>query len=525
LQTCRIGFQKAVGWGADAACQEQGGLVDPSKPLAPQTELGSHRWRVLILSSVGMFMGTMLTTILAVALPAEEGGIAPALGLSYSETLWVQAVYPLMMSICLIPVGRLSDRYGLMRFYLMGVGIFGVFSIACALAFDGAFLVAMRCLQAIGGAFMSATAMALVTVSFPPRERGKGLGFNAMAGYVGLTVGPPLGGVVVAHISWRWVFLISLPLVLVTIANGLPLLGAERQDRESSPEPHALRPGNRLDWAGILLLALSMLALLVPLISVPFWGWTNPLTLGLLGGFVLLLAAFVCVELRVRNPLLDLDLVRRNRVFAAGTSAALLNYAAVYGITAFTAAYLEIVEGYSSKRAGLVLLTSPIFIAGLSAFFGRLSDRIGQAIPATGGMLMAAAGTAQLGFLPSPAPLWRVMLALSFVGLGMAAFSSPNTSSVMGSVRRSELSLASGFLGTMRTAGQGLSIGLLGAIAASSLGPVGARVIFLHEKLSGGASAAATSSFSSGYRDAMLVAAGMAVVGALISLVRGPRSE
>ena len=250
-----------------------------------------------------------------------------------------------------------------------------------------------------------------------------------------------------------------------------------------------------------------------------FWGWTSPLTLGLVGGSVVLMAAFVLVELRVHDPVLDLNLVRKNRVFAAGTVAALLNYAAVYGVTLLTAAFLEIVEGVSAGKVGLVLLASPILIVAFSAFFGRLSDRIGQRIPATAGMLLSGAGTMQLGLLSSPAPLWRVIMALCFVGLGMAAFSSPNSSSVMGTVKRTELSLASGFLGTMRTGGQAVSIGLLGAIAASSLGPTGGRVLFLGEK----ASAAAAETFSGGYRTAMLVAAGLAVVGALVSMVRGPR--
>jgi MFS family permease len=465
-----------------------------------------------------MFMGTLLTTIVAVALPKH---MSPDLRLTYSGALWVQAIYPLAMSVCLIPVGRVSDRHGLMRFYLIGVGIFGVFSVACALAFAGPFLVVVRCLQGIGGAFMAATSMALVTSVFPPQERGRGLGFNAMSGYLGLMAGPPLGGLIVSHASWRWIFLINIPLVLVTLVNGWFLLGAERRDRAAAPEQPAARRGASLDWMGTGLLGLAMVTLLVPLISVPFWGWLSPLTLGLLGGFVMFLAAFVMVELRVHDPVFDLDLVRKNRVFAAGTVAAFLNYAAVYGVTTFTAAFLEIVEGYSGQRAGLVLLTAPIFTAGLSAVFGRLSDRIGQVIPATGGMLLATVGTAQLGLLPSPAPAWRVILALGFVGLGMAAFSSPNTSSVMGSVKRSELSLAAGFLGTMRTAGQGVSVGLLGAIAASSLGPTGGRVLFLGEE----ASEAAVTSFSGGYRTAMLVAAGMAFVGALVSLVRGPRHE
>jgi MFS family permease len=182
---------------------------------------------------------------------------------------------------------------------------------------------------------------------------------------------------------------------------------------------------------------------------------------------------------------------------------------------------LEVAEGYPAQRAGLFLLTQPVFMAGLSPIFGRLSDRIGSRAPATTGMMLVALGTVQLGILPSPAPWWRIILALAVVGIGMAAFSAPNTSAVMGSVLRSQLSLASGFLGTMRTAGQGVSLALLGGIAASGLGPIGGRVIFLGEK----GSEAAAASFGDGFRTAMLVAAGLAVAGAMVSMVRGSQQQ
>ncbi len=508
--------------------------MDAPRPVAHETELGRHRWRVLVLSSIGMFMGTLLTTVVAVALPV----IGPALRLSYSEALWVQAIYVLAMSVFLIPVGRLADKHGRLRFYLVGLGIFGVFSIACAVAFSGSFLVVMRFLQGVGAAFMASTSVALVTAVFPPHERGKGLGLNAMAGYVGLMAGPPIGGLIVGHTSWRWIFLVNVPIVILTVINGWLLLGAERRDRAGAREaaatpvagavesagPGALAPSggrNSLDWTGAALLALLLTALLVPLIFVPFWGWTSPLTLGLLAGFVVLLAAFCFVELRVRDPLLDLDLVRRNRAFAAGTTAAFLNYAAIYGVTTLTAAFLEIALGYSPQRTGLIMLLQPAFMTGLSPVFGRLSDRVGSRLPATVGMLLAAAGAVQMGLLPDDPPAWRILLALGTVGIGMAAFSAPNTSSVMGAVPRSQLSLASGFLGTLRTAGQGVSIGLLGAIAASSLGRDGGRVLFLGEE----ATEAAISSYAQGFRTAMLVAAGLAVAGALVSLVRGRPAE
>ena len=524
--------------------EDEGDGVDTPPPIARETELGRHRWRVLILSSLGMFMGTLLTTIVAVALPV----LSPALRLSYSEALWVQAVYVLAMSIALIPAGRLADRHGLMRLYLTGIAIFGVFSVACSLAFSGAFLIVARFFQGSGAALTAATSAALVTAVFPPNERGRGLGLNAMAGYVGLMAGPPIGGLIVSHVSWHWIFLINIPLVLATLVNGWFLLGAERRDRAAlrgaaagapppavavgqaaGPDP-AAAPGSAakagpraggasLDWAGIALLALFLASLLVPLIFIPFWGWSSPLTLGLLAGFVVFLAAFLVVESRVRDPLLDLDLVRKNRLFAAGSSAAFLNYAAIYGVTTLTAVFLEVGQGYSAQHAGVLLLVQPVFMTGLSPVFGRLSDRMGSRSLATGGMLLVAAGTAQLGVLPLESPVWRLVLALAAIGIGMAAFSSPNTSSVMGSVGRSQLSLASGFLGMMRTTGQGVSIALLGAIAASGLGPTGGRVLFLGEK----ASEAAASSFSDGYRTSMLVAAGLALAGALVSMVRGPR--
>lgn len=501
-------------------------------PATFGSELGRNRWSVLVVSSLAMFTGTLVTTVVAVALPV----MGPAVHLSYSEALWVQAVYVLAMSIFLVPVGHLADRYGLMRFFLIGTGIFGIFSIACALSFNGAFMIAMRCLQGAGSAFTATTAAALVTASFPPEERGRALGLNAMAGYIGLMAGPPIGGVIVSHTSWRWIFLVNIPLVLFNLALGWKLLGAETRDRmrpsrmthpampeaadagQSPPAPE-MKPGHgtRLDWAGTALLALMLVTLLVPLIFVPFWGWLSPLTMGLLAGAIVVFVGFVLVESRISDPLLDLDLVRKNRQFAAGSAAAFLNYAAVYGVTTLTAVFLEISEGHSAQNTGFYMLTQPLFMAALSPVFGRLSDKVGSRLPATTGMLLVAAGTAQLGLLPMPAPAWRVITALAVVGIGMAAFSSPNTSSVMGSVGRSQLSLASGFLGTMRTTGQGVSVALLGAIAASGLGPTGGRVIFLGER----ASEVAAATYGEGFRTAMLVAAGLAVAGALVSMVRG----
>jgi len=220
----------------------------------------------------------------------------------------------------------------------------------------------------------------------------------------------------------------------------------------------------------------------------------------------------VVVEDRVRDAVFDLDLVRKNRVFAAANSAAFVNYLAIFGVTTLTAVFLEVAQGRSAQQAGLILLAQPVVMATLSPLTGRLSDRVGSRVPASAGMAVVAAGVAQLALLPDT--MGRVLVALGTVGLGMALFSAPNVSAVMGSVQRSQLSVASGFLSMMRFAGQGVSIAVLGAIAASQLGPEGGRMILLGEA-TGRANASA---FAGGYRAAMFVGAGLALAGVLLSL-------
>ena len=246
------------------------------------------------------------------------------------------------------------------------------------------------------------------------------------------------------------------------------------------PRSERLENAPRIDVAGSVLLGVFLVCLLVPLTFSPEWGWASPSTLGLLVVSAAAFVAFVIVERRVESPILDLDLVLKNRLFAAANTAALLNYMALYGISLLTAIYLELVQGSSASLTGWLLLSMPLLMAVLSPFSGRLSDRIGSRVLASGGMVAIAAGMLLLALTPESAPLWRIAACLAVVGLGMAAFSAPNTSAIMGSVRRDQLSQASAFLSTMRTSGQALSVALLGGIAASQLGAVGGRVLLTH---------------------------------------------
>jgi EmrB/QacA subfamily drug resistance transporter len=466
-----------------------------------------RRWQLLALTSVGAFMWPLDGSIVNVALPV----MGPVLHLSFTAAVWVSAAFLLTTAVLLIPAGRLADQHGLVRFYLAGIAVFTVASLLCAVSMNGPWLIAARILQGGGAALIGATSPAIVTSVFPPNERGRALGINVMAVYMGLTVGGPLGGFIADSVGWRWIFLINLPIGILVLVWGWSML--PRSERASAAP--------RLDVAGSALLGVFLVCLLVPLTFSPEWGWGSPRTVGLLAVAAVAFVAFVVVERRVASPILDLDLVLKNRLFAAANTAALLNYMAMHGVGLLTAFFLQLVQGRSASLTGWLLLSMPLLMAALSPVSGRLSDRIGSRVLATGGMLVIAAGMTLLAFLPDDAALWYVVACLGVVGVGMAAFSAPNASAIMGSVRRDQLSQASAFLGTMRTTGQALSVALLGGIAASQLGALGGRLLLTRGGAGGGLGAQAVDSFAQGYGYAMLTGAALAVVGALVSLTRG----
>lgn len=468
-----------------------------------------RRWELLALTSIGAFMAPLDGSIVSVALPV----MSPDLGLTFSAAMWVQAAYLLTIAVLLIPLGRLADLHGRVRFYLLGITVFTTGSLLAALSMNGPWLIGSRIVQGVGGALMVVTSAAIVTAVFLPRERGRALGVNVMAVYIGLSVGPPLGGLLVDALGWRWIFLINLPIGLAVFIWGSMML----------PHSERVEGASRVDIAGTALLGLFLICLLVPLTFAPQWGWAEPATAGLLLLSTAALVAFVVVERHVADPVLDLDLLVHNRLFAAANLAALLNYMALYAISVLTAIHLEIVQGLSATATGLLILSQPLLMAVLSPFSGRLSDRIGSRVLTTGGMITIAAGMVLLAAMPDEAPVWQVAAYLGLVGLGMAAFSAPNASAIMGSVRRDQLSVASAMMGTMRTAGQSLSVALLGGIAASQLGRLGSRLLFAHGDADGASALAgrAVEGYAQGYRYAMLVGAALALVGALVSLTRG----
>jgi EmrB/QacA subfamily drug resistance transporter len=489
--------------------------MPPGSELAPRSRAGGaeslsdRRWQLLAATAIGAFIAPFDGSVVAIALPK----IGPALQLSFVGALWVQLIYLLVLTVGLIPAGRLADTWGGLRLYRIGLIAFALASAASGAATSTAWLLAARSVQGLGAALLSATSTALVTEAFPARERGKALGLNVTAVYLGLALGPALGGLLTEQLGWRSIFYVNVPVAAASLALGWGLTSARHTGRHGA--------GAGLDLPGVGLLVGTLTAGMLGISLAPIWGWTAASSLILLAAGAGGMVGLVAYESRRPEPFLDLGLFRRSRLFATANLAALANYMAFSAVTVLTSVFLEVVSGRSPEQAGLILVAAPVAMVALSWLAGRASDVVGSRWLASGGMAVIGAGLLLLSGLPVQPSMPGLVGSLLLVGVGMAAFSAPNTSAVMGSVPRAQLGVASGMLATMRFLGQALSIAVLGALATSRLGAAGQAVLFTGQAQGTGV----VSAYVSGYHLAMLAGAGIALVGAIASLTRPGQGE
>lgn len=452
-------------------------------------------------------MAPLDSTIVSVSLPT----IAQDLSMDYAEIIWVPTAYLLALSVLILTMGRFSDIRGRKPVFVGGFLIFVLGSLLCSLSQTGAELIVFRIMQGIGAAFIGATATAIVTDVFPKEERGKALGVNVMAVYVGLSLGPPLGGILTHAFGWQSIFYINIPIGILVIALAMIIM------RESKLETGR----ERFDVAGLVLFSVALSTLLVELTLGEQWGWIGLESVMLILISGLCWIGFILVERRMgQRALLDLRLFTHNRLFAYANLSALLNYASYFGVSFMISFYLQQVLDLTVLEAGTILLTMPVTMAVLSPFAGWLSDKLGSRSLASGGMFIIAFGLLWLSFIGLSSPVWFVVMGLVIIGLGMGMFSSPNTSAVMGSVERRQLGVASGAVATMRFVGQSMSLAIMGAIVASIAGMASLSGLFSGLPMDIGIDASA---FVEGLRAAFLVSAGIAMIGGFTSLARGKK--
>jgi EmrB/QacA subfamily drug resistance transporter len=421
--------------------------ADQEIPIA-ETQL-PRKWWVLVAIGTGTFMsaldGSVVNAILPVMRDRLRAGIA--------TVEWVVTVYLLVVSGLLLGFGRLGDVRGHRTVYLWGLAGFVASSALCGLAPSAEWLIAFRALQAISASMLFANSPAILTKTFPPHQRGQALGLQATMTYLGLTVGPSLGGFLAQHWSWRAVFYINVP-----VGAAAFFLSA----RYVLPDaPERVEPG--FDRAGAATFFAGLLALLLGLNQGHAWGWSSPATLGLVFGSFVLLAVFLRIERRVPHPMLDLSLFARP-AFAGATASAVINYVCVYGIVFLVPFYLIEGRGLGPARTGLLLTAQPLVMIFVAPLAGTLSDRIGTRIPAVAGMSLIALGLFLLSRLGPDTPLPQVVAALGVCGLGTGIFVAPNNSALMGAAPPNRQGIAAGVLATARNAGMVLGVGLAGAI-------------------------------------------------------------
>jgi EmrB/QacA subfamily drug resistance transporter len=370
---------------------------------------------------------------------------------------WVATAYLLASAVFLVPFGRIADIHGRKKIFSAGLMVFTIASFAIVFSGSPAMIIILRIVQGTGAALIFGTAVAILTSVTPLHERGKALGIYTTAVYLGLSMGPFIGGFLVTSFGWRSIFLVNVPFGILILALIRTKLEGEWADAR----------GESFDISGALLYGSALVCVMYGFSLLP----------GAPGGALvvagtLFLAAFVWWENRTPKPLINLSLFLKNRVFAFSNLAALINYSATFSVTFFLSFYLQYVRGFSPAVAGTILVTQPVVQALFSSSAGRLSDRIEPGRIASAGMAMTACGLFLLSFLSADTPLAYLIGTLILLGLGFAFFSSPNTNAIMSSVAKPYYGVASGTLGTMRLVGQMLSMGMAMVIISLFIGRV-----------------------------------------------------
>jgi EmrB/QacA subfamily drug resistance transporter len=412
----------------------------PANPATPADAAGQRA--ALVAAATGGFLTPFMGSAVTIALPE----IATEFGLDAVSLGWVTSAFLLAAAALLLPFGRLADIVGRRCVFIAGLVVFAVATLLCAAAPSGGVLIAFRLLQGAGGGLVFGTGTAILTSVYPPARLGRALGIAVACVYLGLSLGPFVGGILTAWIGWRGIFIVTAPLAAAAAVLVAVYLEGEWAEAE----------GEAFDLTGALLYGGALVALMVGLARVADVAGVALAAAGVLG-----LGLFVAWEANARSPLLDLRLFRANPVFLYSNLAALINYSATFGVPFLLSLYLQWVRGLAVETAGAVLVVQPVVQSLASPLAGWLSERVEPRIIASAGMGAIAFALLGLTTLADTTGLGLLFVLLALLGLGFAAFSSPNTNAVMAAVEPRLYGVASGILGTMRLLGQMLSMALI----------------------------------------------------------------
>jgi EmrB/QacA subfamily drug resistance transporter len=498
----------------------------------------NRKWWTLGAMCFALFMLMLDNTVVNVALPSIERD----LGASLSSLEWTINGYTLAFAVFLATGGRLGDIFGRRLTFLIGVTLFSLASATAGFAPDTTSLVVSRVVQGVGGALMMPATLSIVTNAFPPKQRGMAIGTWAGVSALALAIGPVLGGFLTEDVSWRAIFFINLPVGLGAV---LATLFAVRESRDDTV-------GREVDYLGVATLTASLTALVLALIEGNSWGWSSTAILALFAGSVVLMAAFVLVELRVKVPMVEFKLFA-SRNFVGSNVIALIVTFAMMAQFFFLALYMQNILGYSPLQAGVRFLPATLMIVAIAPLAGRLTDRIGARIPIAVGLSLVSVAMVWLTTIGTGTTYGDLLPSFILMGGGMALVMSPMSTAAMNAVADIKAGIASGILSMNRMIGGTLGVAVIGAVfqaAASSKldqllagsGLTAAQRSDIAHGLGGGqagtpaglnhsqaahAASAAHDAFISAFASSMKVAAAVTIAGvvAAVTLIRSKPRE
>lgn len=448
-----------------------------------------NRRATLLVVIIASFVAPFASSAVNIGLPQ----IGREFALDAVTLGWVATSFMLAVAALLVPLGKVADIRGRKRIFILGAIIHTTASLLAATSNSIAMLIILRVVQGVGSAMLLSTGVPILLSVFGPSERGKVLGINVASVYTGLSLGPVVGGFLTRYFGWRSLFL-AMAIIGIAIAV-IALWKLKGEWAEAA--------GEKFDLAGSLVYAIALISLIYGLAQLPelAGAW-------LIGASLVALLVFIRWETKSKNPVMHIGLFRHNPVFAMSNLAALINYSATFAVGFLLSLYLQSIRGFSAEGTGLILVAQPAVMALLSPMAGRLSDSVEPRLIASAGMTLSAVGLVMLVFLSQDTSLGLILFSQAILGLGLAFFAAPNTNAVMSSVERRFYGVASGTLGTMRTTGQMLSLGIVMLLFSVYAG--GLEISAAHSEL-----------FLQSMRVAFIIFAALCFGGVFASLARG----
>ncbi len=444
----------------------------------------NRKWLTLAAVSVGLFMIMLDNTVVNVALPSIQND----LGADLSELQWIVTGYALTFAALMLIGGKLADAYGRRKIFVLGIVVFTLASLLCGLAGSSEMLIGARVLQGAGAALMNPATLSIIAATFPPRQRGTAIGIWAGVSALALVIGPLVGGLITEYLDWSWIFFVNVPIGILGVVASYLFID------ESRDETHV-----RLDLPGLATSAVGLFALTYGLIEANAYGWSST---RIVGSFVLAgvsLFAFVLLERRQRDPMLPLELFRSG-TYTGANLVVLLVALAMFGVFFFLSLYMQNILGYSPVQTGAAFLPMTILIILVAPVAGKTSDRIGSRGLMTVGMVLIATQLVMFSRLSADASYWDLFPALLIGGVGMSLTMTPSAAAATRSVSVDKAGVGSAVLNSARQVGGTMGIAVMGAIIAAKAG--GERT---------------PEAFMEGFESALLVAAGIAIVGAVVA--------